>query len=218
MRMSGGRSNIEYLSATGICCERAVIAHGVWLSPEEMRILSEKKASITHCPSSNLKLASGVAPVPELLEGGVNVALGADGAPCNNTLDMFHEMRLAATLHKPRRGPTTLPAPEILDLATRNGAKALHWFDQIGSIEIGKKADFVALDLNDIATLPTHPTSLKAVASAIVYAGTASNVAWTMVDGQMCYRRSLSDQSTSARLLKDLQKARNAILRPVSPL
>ena len=123
------------------------IAHCVHLTDDERALLAARGAHVCHCPSSNLKLASGIAPLPELIAAGVSVALGADGAPCNNNLDGFVELRLAALLHKPRAGPRALPAPEVVRMATLGGARALGLADQIGSLEVGKRADVIAVDV-----------------------------------------------------------------------
>ncbi len=143
-------SNIS--TSSGLTSPELVLAHCVWLKPNEKNILKRTGTHVVHCPSSNMKLASRPRPCPELRARGINVALGADGAPCNNNLDMFDEMRLAALLHKPGAGPEAMRAQEVFDMATREGAhSALGWWDDIGSIEVGKKADLVALDLR---TLP----------------------------------------------------------------
>lgn len=188
-----GMDNAAYLHHIGLMSERLVLAHCIWLSDEEIGLFEKTGTHITHCPSSNLKLASGLAQVPQLLEKGINVGLAADGAPCSNTLNMFQEMRLAALLHKPGNGPRSMPATQVLDMATRNGAKALNWFDQIGSLESGKKADLFAVDLWGPANLiPAHQgklPSMEQIASALVYATQPSQVAWTRVDGQVVARK-----------------------------
>jgi len=134
-----------------------------------------------HCPSSNLKLGSGVAPIPEMLAAGCRIAIGADGAPCNNRLDAFAEMRLAALIQKPRRGPDVLPAAQVLELATLGGARALGLDTEIGSIEEGKCADLVALDL---AGPHAQPEDADLV-SRIVYSAGASDVRHVVVDGRV---------------------------------
>src|SRR5579885_1124720 len=184
------RENIEYLHELGLTGPGLVLAHCIWLKPNEISILARTGTHVVHCPSSNLKLASGLAHVPELRSRKVNGALGADGAPCNNNLDMFREMRLAALIHKPANGPRSMRAAEVLDMATRDGAKALHWQGDIGSIEEGKKADLVALDLNrpENAVPEEQRRSLTALASSIVYSSDPRHVAWTMVDGRVLYR------------------------------
>lgn len=184
-----GEDNAAYLHKLGLMSPRLVLAHCIWLSEQEMTHLAETGTHVTHCPSSNLKLASGFAKVPEMLAAGINVALAADGAPCNNNLSALQEMRLAALMHKPGRGPRTLPASQVLDMATLHGARALGLEAEIGSIAPGKKADLIALDLNQPANfLPYHRGELPSneqLASAIVYASQPAHVKWTMVDGEL---------------------------------
>src|SRR5437773_9358609 len=147
VKQETGQDEISYLDAVGISGPRAALAHCVWVDEEGMRRLARQQTNVVHCPSSNLKPGSGIAPVPEMLAAGCRVSLGADGAPCNNRLDAFEEMRLAALIQKPRLGSDALPAAQVLELATLGGAKALGLEAEIGSIEPGKKADLVALDL-----------------------------------------------------------------------
>ncbi|HET9624650.1 MAG TPA: amidohydrolase family protein, partial [Kofleriaceae bacterium] len=140
-------------------------------------------AHVCHCPSSNLKLASGVCQLPELIAAGVSVAIGADGAPCNNNLDGFLELRLAALLHKPRSGPRTLPAPEVVRMATLGGAAALGLADRIGSLEVGKRGDVIAVDLTALHTVPTASPW-----SAIAYGAKSHDVRHVAVDGALVVR------------------------------
>ena len=205
--------NIEYLHQLKMTSPHLVLAHCVWLKPNEKRLLARTGTHVVHCPSSNMKLASGFAHVPELLESGINVALGADGAPCNNNLDMFGEMRLAALIHKPGAGPKAMHALEVLDMATRNGAKALSWFEDIGSIELGKKADLVALDLNGFTnTIPTgQETRAEAIASSVVYSSRPSDVRWTMVDGRMVYSQGKVTTISKRELMQAVRSAQKAI-------
>lgn len=189
VRKLSGRENIEYFHHLGMTSQRLVLAHCVWLNDIEKNLLLESGSHVVHCPSSNLKLASGIASVPQLSSLGINVALGADGAPCNNNLNMFQEMRLAALIHKPGGGPKTLRAMEALDMGTRNGAKALGWHDSIGSIEVGKKADLVGLNLNTPSNSFPIEESLnpEMIASSIVYSSQPCHVKWTMVEGKVLY-------------------------------
>lgn len=134
-----GMRNIVYLDHLGLANERLILAHCVWLDAEERRILRDRGVHVSHCPGSNLKLASGIADTPGMLHEHVSLSLGADGAPCNNNLDMFNEMRLAAIIQKPHHGPTTMDARSVFRMATIGGAKAVGMEDKIGSIEVGKK-------------------------------------------------------------------------------
>src|SRR5262249_58938694 len=130
------------------------LAHCVHLSSNEIEILKTSGTNVVHCPSSNLKLGSGIAPIAKLLDEGISVSLGADGAACNNRLDMFTEMRTAALLQKALHGPEVLPAHRTLRMATIDGAKALGLDSEIGSIEVGKKADVSVIRLNALHTSP----------------------------------------------------------------
>ncbi|HEY2745437.1 MAG TPA: amidohydrolase family protein, partial [Polyangia bacterium] len=134
VRRERGADNIVYLESLGLGGPRATLAHCVHATDDERRRLAAAGTHVAHCPSSNLKLGSGFAPIPEMLAQGISVALGADGAPCNNNLDPFVELRLAALIHKPRAGTTAMPAATVLELATRGGAAALGLADQIGSL------------------------------------------------------------------------------------
>lgn len=144
-----GCSNMEFLERIGMLRDGSVLAHGVHVTDDECATLARTQTVIAHCPSSNLKLGSGVANIPRYDRHGVRVSLGADGAPCNNNLDAFVEMRLAALIQKPIHGPTAMPARRVLQLATIDGARALGIADEVGSIEVGKSADLVVIDLQD---------------------------------------------------------------------
>jgi len=213
--------NIEYLHQLGLTSPDLVLAHCIWLKPNEKEILKKTGTHVVHCPSSNMKLASGLAHVPDLRARGINVALGADGAPCNNNLNMFTEMRLAALLHKPGAGPKSMRAQEVLDMATRDGAKALGWFDDIGSIEVGKKADLIALDLNCLENAIPAPDlqgkvpNSEAIASSIVYSTQASHLRWTMVDGKLLYQKGKVQTLSASALLKKVHQAQLKIAKSI---
>ena len=179
-----GQDEISYLDSVGISGPRAALAHCVWVDEEGIHRLARQQTNVVHCPSSNLKLGSGIAPVPEMLTAGCRVALGADGAPCNNRLDAFEEMRLAALIQKPRLGSDALPAAQVLELATLGGAKALGLEAEIGSIEPGKKADLVVLDLSGPHVVPEEADLI----SRLVYAARASDVRHVIVDGRIVVR------------------------------
>jgi 5-methylthioadenosine/S-adenosylhomocysteine deaminase len=182
-RISGGASNVEYLADTGLATPRLCTAHCVWVSDAEQALLAERDVKVLHCPGSNLKLGSGIAPVVEMRARGISVSLGADGAACNNRLDMFDELRLAATLQAMRTAPGILPAPEVLRMATREGARALGLADEIGSIESGKRADLILIDRDR-----PHLTPAADPWSAIVYSARGTDVRMVMVDGEILVR------------------------------
>jgi 5-methylthioadenosine/S-adenosylhomocysteine deaminase len=178
-----GRRNIEYLDEVGLAASQVVLAHCVHLNDDEMEILRRTGTHVAHCPSSNLKLGSGIARVAEMIERGISVSLGADGAACNNRLDMLTEMRTAALIQKALHGPEVLPALLVLRMATIDGARALGLEDEIGSIEVGKRADLTLFDLDDLRTTP-RPDPV----STIVYAAEASNVTTVFIDGRVVLR------------------------------
>ena len=177
----GGKSNIAALADLGLLASNARIAHGVHLDDEDRLLLSRSGAVIVHCPSSNLKLGSGIADVPALLAAGIPVALGSDGAPCNNALDIFRELRLAALLPKTRYGPAAFSARAVFDLATLGGAHALLASRSLGSLEPGKLADVVVLDFAN--ALHTTPTLASDLYTALVYAADPRNVRDVLIDG-----------------------------------
>jgi 5-methylthioadenosine/S-adenosylhomocysteine deaminase len=179
-RLSGGLSNVEYLASLNLASPHLCAAHCVWVDEREQQLLAEHDVKVMHCPGSNLKLGSGVAPVPELRARGVTVSLGADGAACNNRLDMFEEMRLAAVLQAMRQRPGVLPARDVLWMATRAGARTLGLDDQIGSLEAGKRADLVVVD-RDRPHLAPGPDPY----STLVYSARGSDVRTTVVDGEV---------------------------------
>lgn len=177
-----GMRNVVYLDHIGLANQRLILAHCVWLSEEEKEIIRKRDVKVTHCPGSNMKLSSGIADIPDLLNRQVHVGIGADGAPCNNNLDMFQEMRYTALIHKVEHGPTVMDARTVLRMATMGGAEVLGLAKEIGSLEVGKKADLVLLDLNDFHTYPSHAVDIY---SRVVYSATRSNVETVIIDGQI---------------------------------
>lgn len=182
VRARTGMPNIEYLHAVGLTGPDVGLAHCVHTEPHEREILRDTGTSVLHCPSANLKLASGIAPIPEYLEMGINVSIGADGAPCNNRLDPFLEMREAGLLQKIRRGAKALHAREVVRMATEGGARALGWFDEMGSLDVGKRANMILVDQSDVSVLPSLDPFTN-----LVYSNSASHVRMTMVDGKILY-------------------------------
>jgi 5-methylthioadenosine/S-adenosylhomocysteine deaminase len=201
-----GLDNIAYLASVGLATERLCAAHCVWVTDAEQALLAERRVHVLHCPGSNLKLGSGIAPVVEMRRRGISVSLGADGAACNNTLDMFHEMRLAATLQAVRHGPGALGARDVVRMATRDGARALGLDREIGSIEPGKRADLIVVGADAV-----HQTPGGDPYSRLVYASGPRDVRLTMVDGEVVARDGelswadrrevAADARTAARLL-----------------
>ncbi len=186
VRKRCGKDNIECFEELEILNDRSCIAHCIWLNENEINLMKERDARVLHCPSSNLKLASGIANIPRYLREGISVSIGADGAPCNNFLDIFVEMRLASLIQKPIHGPTSMSAKEVFEIATIGGARALHLQNEIGSIEEGKKADLVLIELNKIHnSLIVNEENLY---STIVYTCDHSNVKSVMIDGAWVYR------------------------------
>ncbi|CAG7644471.1 5'-deoxyadenosine deaminase [Paenibacillus allorhizosphaerae] len=202
-----GMRNVVYLDRIGLATPRLVLAHCVWLDEEEKRIIQERGVKVTHCPASNLKLSSGIAEIPDLLSRHIHVGLGADGAPCNNNLDMFQEMRLSSLIHKVQHGPTVMKAESVLRMATIGGAEVLGMEHEIGSIEVGKKADLQLLDLNDYHTFPSYETDLF---SRIVYSATRGEVDTVLVDGRIVME---NKQVTTIDKTEVLQQCDTAIKR-----
>jgi len=176
-----GRAPVAHLVETGVVSDRAVIAHCVHLDPAEVAALREAGASVAHCPSSNLKLASGIADVVALRAAGITVGIGADGAACNNRLDAFEEMRLAALLACARHGPGSLGAWDVLRMGTIEGARSLRAEKEVGSLAVDKRADIIVLDGEALA--PGGDPATR-----IVFGGGSRAVRDVIVDGQILVR------------------------------
>ena len=182
-RISGGLSNLEYLAATGLASPHLCAAHCVWVDDREQDLLAEHDIKVLHCPGSNLKLGSGIAPVARMRRRGISVSLGADGAACNNRLDMFDEIRLAATLQAVVEAPGALTARDALWMATREGARALGMEGEIGSIQPGWRADLILVERDRPHLIPDADPW-----STLAYATRGSDVRLTMVDGEILAR------------------------------
>ncbi|OZJ06624.1 hypothetical protein BZG36_00376 [Bifiguratus adelaidae] len=177
-------SPMEFCQHVGLLGPQTVLVHMVWLEEDDIRMLAETGTHVSHNPTSNCKLASGIAKVPMMLDYGVNVSLGCDGSPCNNDYDLIREMKLAAILHKAvSLDPKIVPAETVLEMATINGAKALGLENEIGSLEKGKKADFVIVDLDKLHTTPSYNP-----VSSLIYAATGGDVDMVVIDGQVTVR------------------------------
>ncbi|KUO49263.1 MAG: N-ethylammeline chlorohydrolase [Desulfitibacter sp. BRH_c19] len=177
-----GMRNVLYLDHIGMAAPNLILTHCIWLNDEEMDVLEKRDVKVAHCPTCNIKLSSGIAPIPEMLKRGITVSLGADGSPANNNLDVFQEMKMAALIQKPLHGPTIMPAKEVFKMATLGGARAMGLEQEIGSIEVGKKADLVMISLDEPHLNPVagvNPYSL------LVYSARVSDVNLSMVDGKI---------------------------------
>lgn len=181
MKNEFGMTPMQFMKHCGLVGPHVIYAHGVWIPPEDFEILKQTGGTVCHCPASNLKLASGFAPAPEMLKAGVNVALGCDGGPSNNTYDMIREMRLAALIHKGRLlDPEVLPAEEVLEMATIRGAKATLWRNELGSLEVGKLADLIVVDQVKPRLQP-----VRNPISNLVYSACGEDVDTVIVDGKI---------------------------------
>jgi cytosine/adenosine deaminase-related metal-dependent hydrolase len=210
----GGRE-VQYLADMGAVGPNLVIAHAIWLTPEEHEILSRAGAHVAHCPSANFKLASGIAPVPEMMAKGINVALGADGAPCNNNMDAFVEMRLAALIHKPRRGPTSMPALKVLEMLTVNGARAAGLESEVGSLEPGKRADLILINRRKLRAWPSLAAD---PVSQVVYEHQSSDVDTVIIDGQVLLEGGRFTRWDENEILDEAQSALKDLLQRVPGL
>jgi len=189
MRREQGMPVIPYVKKLGLLDAKVIAAHCVHVDEGEMRTFQHYNTGVAHNPSSNLKLASGIAPVKKMLDLGLNVGIGTDGPASNNDLDMFEEMRLASFLAKGSSGdPTALPALQTLAMATCNGAKALHIGHLTGSIEPGKRADLILLDLALVHNSPRFQRDPQGIYSQVIYAAKAMDVTDVMVNGQWLMR------------------------------
>ncbi|WP_125140491.1 amidohydrolase [Clostridium transplantifaecale] len=179
-----GQTPIEFLNTLGVLGDHLLAAHCIHLTERDISLLSESKATVSHCIGSNTKAGKGVAPVKDLLAARIPVGLGTDGASSGNTLDLFTQMRLFASFHKTEnRDRSLFPAKEIVKLATTGGAKTLHMETALGSLEPGKKADMVLVETDSVNMFPCYDPY-----SALVYSANASNVELVMVGGKVLVR------------------------------
>ncbi|KAL5337187.1 hypothetical protein BJX70DRAFT_389398 [Aspergillus crustosus] len=205
---SVGHTPMTYCSSVGLLSPSTVLVHMVHLDDTDITLLAESGTHVAHCPTSNAKLASGICRVPDLQTAGVNVGIGTDGAPCNNTCDLLQEMKLAAIIHKSvSYDPTAVPAESVLEMATINGAKALGLEESIGSLEVGKKADFVAIDARGINMQPWfNPVS------AVVYTATGRDVDVVVVDGKMVVERGVLLSMDEGEIVREAQRASKEVV------
>lgn len=211
-RSEHGKTVIPYVKDHGLFDAKVLAAHCVHISESEMHILHHHHAGVAHNPSSNLKLASGFAPVTRMIETGLNVGIGTDGPASNNDLDMFEEVRLAAFLAKTvSNDPTVIPARTALAMATILGAKALHIGDRTGSLEPGKRADMITVDLSPLHNSPRFRRDPSGIYAQLVYAAKAVDVIDVMVNGKWLMRSRVNTTLDEASLLQQAAEYANRI-------
>jgi len=207
VRQRFGASNIQLLANLGLADTNACLAHCVWPEPHETDVLATGGATVVHCPSCNLKLGSGVAPIANYLEAGVNVALGADGAASNNRLDAWEELRLTALLARFRDGPTAVSALEAFEIATLGGARALGLDADIGSIELGKVADLAILDLRG-----AHAAGPDDVYTQLVFSAHARDVRTVVVGGRVLVREGQLTELDEPEIVSEAARQRERLV------
>ncbi|MGD9763194.1 MAG: amidohydrolase family protein [Candidatus Binatia bacterium] len=205
-----GKRSIEYAYDLGLLRPRTVVGHACWLSERDITLLQKSGASVAHTPVCEMKISDGIEPAPRLLEAGVNVALGTDaGAQCNGANDMVREMKVAALLHKVvyPLDPEVIPAEVVLEMATINGARAAGLEREIGSLEPGKKADVIVVDLHKPHLTPVLRKPKFNVVSLLVYSATGGDVDTTIVDGRILMRNRQVLSLDESHVLRDTQAA-----------
>lgn len=207
-----GLRNVSYLDLLGLSGRHVVLAHCVHLNAAEFQTLVNTQTNVAHCPSSNLKLGSGIAEITKMLERGISVSLGADGAACNNRLDIFTEMRTMALLQKALHGPEAIPARQALRIATIEGAKTLGLEKEIGTLEIGKRADVVVVKLDDLHSTPGSSDPI----SALVYSAQTSDVQSVVIDGQVVMRGRELLTLDEASIVQDANRQRSELMKRAS--
>ena len=203
-----GQSPTAYFAGLGVFDQPTTVAHAVWVEPEDIKLLVAHGVTVAHNPVSNLKLASGIAPVPAMLQAGVNVALGTDSVASNNNLNLWEEMKLMGLLHKTAaKDPTVITPAEVLAAATINGARAQRR-DNTGVIEVGKRADLQMLNIDQPHMQPCHD-----LLNNLVYAAQGSDVELTMVDGRILYQSGEFSSIDYERVVHEVEKHRQQILK-----
>lgn len=205
-----GMRNVVYLDHIGLASPDLILAHCIWLDEAEKEIIRTRGVKVTHCPGSNMKLASGIAELPDLMHRHIHVGIGSDGAPCNNTLDMFSEMRLTALLQKTMHGPTVMDARTVLRMATMGGAEVLGLEKEIGSLEVGKKADLMILDLDEFHAYPSYETDPY---SRVVYSAGSHDVDTVIIDGKIVLLHKLMWTMDKRIVLKEADRSIRRLLK-----
>ncbi len=200
IRKRFGVGNIMLFKKLGLADSNLCLAHCIWTDEDERTLLKEKNIKVLHCPSANLKLGSGIAPIPDYLERGITVSLGADGAPCNNNMSVFNEMRLAALIQKPLHGPKSMPAEQIVRMATIGGASALGIENETGSLEKNKFADMIFIKDSQVHSIPYENIFTK-----LVYSANSNDVHHAMVNGRWLMREQQLLFTDEEQLIRDVQ-------------
>lgn len=204
-----GQTPAQFAEDVALVGPKVLLVHTVWMDADDIAILARTHTNVSHNPVSNAKLASGIAPIPEMLTAGVNVTLGTDGGPSNNTYDLVREMRWASYLHKARTlDPLVMPAEAVLEMATINGAKAMGLEKEIGSLEVGKQADFVDFDLDK-----PHVTPSVDPVSTLVYAATGTDVDTVVIAGQVIVQNGRVLTMDEERILREARERATAVWR-----
>jgi len=209
-----GKTSVEFLNELGVLDSRMIAAHMVWPTDSEIKLLVKNKVGVVHNPGSNLKLASGFAPVPAMLKEGVKIGLGTDGAASNNDLDMWEEIRLAALIHKGNlHDPTVIPAATALRMATLGGAEAIGLAREIGAVTKGRRADLIQVRIGDDA----HEMPMYNIISHLVYSTKSTDVATVIVDGKILMQNGdflTLDRKTISREVKALSQRIAVLVGP----
>ncbi len=206
---STGQRPVEYVDGLGILDDTVIAAHMIWPSDEETLTLAARGVGVAHCPQSNMKIAAGIAPVPRLLSAGVAVGLGTDGAASNNDLDLWEEIDTAAKLHKvTSKDPTVIDARQALEMATITGARAIHMDDEIGSLEVGKRADLIVVDVSSPHQQPVYDPY-----SVLTYATGAADVETVIVNGRVLLENRRYLTLDPAPILEKAAEYRDRILK-----
>ncbi|MEM2117645.1 MAG: amidohydrolase [Candidatus Bathyarchaeia archaeon] len=199
---------MEYLNSLEVLDEHVIAAHCVSLTDGDMKVMRSKNVKASHNPISNLKLASGISPVPKMFEKNITVSLGTDSPCSNNTADMFEVMKTTALLHKGvNKNPTVMPAEKVLEMATIEGAKALSWEKEIGSIEIGKKADLAIVNMNKPHLYPIYNE-----ASHLIYATKAADVETVIINGKIVIEDRKLLTLNVEKVIEEVEKAKSKLL------
>jgi cytosine/adenosine deaminase-related metal-dependent hydrolase len=203
-----GLTPFGFIEKVGLAGPNSLFAHMVWLNDRDIGRVASSRSNVAHCPSSNLKLASGIPKVPEMIEAGANVGLGCDGAPCNNSYDMVREMKIAAVIQKARLlDPRSMPATMVLEMATINGARAMGMQREVGSIEVGKRADLALINLNK-----PHLVPYRDIVSNIVYSAMGSDVDTLLVDGNILLRGGKALTLDEEKIMNEAQKHQDELI------